>query len=223
MKQNIRILIVEDEKDINDILKDNLENSGYKTDQCFSAEEAVKKDLSVYDLFIFDIMLEKMTGKELAQKTVSDEKTKDIPVIFLTAKDTEGDKLEGFDLGADDYITKPFSIKEVIARVKVVLKRVNGDFYPAGKGIELDDMRKSILVDGKEILLTKKEYLLLDLFMSNRRILFARQQLLDTVWEDEGMVTDRAVDVMVRRLRKKLGSDGNKIKTRTGLGYIYDP
>ncbi|MBN2789678.1 MAG: response regulator transcription factor [Candidatus Delongbacteria bacterium] len=223
MNDNFKILIVEDEEDISEIVKINLELENFIVDTIPSAEKALEIDLNSYDLFLFDVMLENMTGLELAGKIKEIEFLKNIPVIFLTAKNKEDNILEGFDLGADDYITKPFSIKELIARVKAVLKRI----YPEGKistgTIEIDELRKVAVTSDFEIPLTRKEYLLLRTLINNRRILFSREHLLDIVWDDQGEVTDRAVDVMIRRLRKKLGNAGLSIKTRSGMGYTYDP
>jgi len=221
MIRKFKILLVEDEIDISDIVSDNLNLAGYDTDSVISAEEAMKLDLTGYDLFILDIMLEIMTGTELAELIRADKKLKDKPVIFLTARNSEENKLEGFRIGADDYITKPFSVNELIARVNAILKRT----YPAQyekDGIVIDDLRKTVIVNGGEVILTKKEYLLLETLVKNKNVLFSRTQLLDIVWEDDGSVTDRAVDVMIRRLRKKLGTEGSRIKTRSGLGYIFD-
>ena len=222
MNNNLKILLVEDEIDISEIIKINLEIQGYSTDTAISAEEALKIPLDNYDLFIFDIMLEEMTGIELAKIIKSKDELKNIPIIFLTARNSEKNKLDGFEIGADDYITKPFSVKELIARIKAVLNRSYPVKPQQKEKIILDDSRKIALVNGLEIILTKKEYLLLNTLVRNKRILFSRNQLLDIVWNDDGSITDRAVDVMIRRLRKKLGSEGENIKTRSGLGYIFD-
>ena len=223
MNDNIKILLVEDEIDIAEIIKINLEAQEYSIDTAISAEEALKLQLSDYNLFIFDIMLENMTGIELAKIVKSKDKLKNIPIIFLTAKNTEENKLAGFEIGADDYITKPFSVKELIARVKAVLNRSYPKTSVQKEKMILDESRKIAIVDGADVILTKKEYLLLKTLINNKKMLFSRDQLLDIVWEDDGNVTDRAVDVMIRRLRKKLGDEGESIKTRSGLGYTFDP
>ena len=223
MNDNFKILLVEDEIDISEIIKINLETQGYYIDTAISAEEALKIPLNDYNLFIFDIMLENMTGIELAKIVKSKDVLKKIPIIFLTAKSSEQNKLDGFEIGADDYITKPFSVKELIARVKAVLKRSISKTPVQKEKIILDNSRKIAVVNGADVTLTKKEYLLLRTLVQNRRMLFSRDQLLDIVWEDDGNVTDRAVDVMIRRLRKKLGNEGESIKTRSGLGYTFNP
>ena len=223
MDNNLKILIVEDEIDISEIIKINLETQGYSIDTAISAEDALKMPMGTYDLFIFDIMLENMTGIELAKIVKSKDKFKNTPIIFLTAKNSEQNKLDGFEIGADDYITKPFSVKELIARVKAILNRSHIKITEPKEKMILDESRKIVIVNGSEIILTKKEYLLLRTLVQNKKMLFSRDQLLDIVWDDDGSITDRAVDVMVRRLRKKLGTEGEKIKTRSGLGYTYDP
>ncbi|MCK5760248.1 MAG: response regulator transcription factor [Candidatus Delongbacteria bacterium] len=223
MNSSFKILIVEDEIDISEIIKINLETQGYSIDTAISAEEALKISLNYYDLFIFDIMLENMTGIELAKIVKSKNELRNIPIIFLTAKSSEQNKLDGFEIGADDYITKPFSVKELIARVKAVLHRSHTKNSAPKEKITLDESRKIAVVNGSDVILTKKEYLLLHTLIQNKKMLFSRDQLLDIVWEDDGSVTDRAVDVMVRRLRKKLGNEGESIKTRSGLGYTFDP
>lgn len=223
MNSNLKIFLVEDEIDIAEIIKINLEAQGYFIDTVISAEEAMKIPLSDYDLFIFDIMLENMTGIELAKIIKSKDKLKNIPIIFLTAKNSEQNKLDGFEIGADDYITKPFSVKELIARVKAVLNRSYTKTSVVKEKVTLDKSRKIAIVNGSDVTLTKKEYLLLETLVRNKRMLFSRDQLLDVVWNDDGSVTDRAVDVMIRRLRKKLGDEGDNIKTRSGLGYTFDP
>ncbi|NOR46039.1 MAG: response regulator [Candidatus Delongbacteria bacterium] len=223
MNDNIKILLVEDEIDISEIIKINLEAQGYSIDTAISAEEALKIPLNDYNLFIFDIMLENMTGIELAKIVKSKDILKNIPIIFLTAKNTEENKLAGFEIGADDYITKPFSVKELIARVKAILNRSYTKITTSKEKITLDESRKIAVVNGSDVTLTKKEYLLLRTLIQNKKMLFSRDQLLDIVWDDDGTVTDRAVDVMIRRLRKKLGDQGESIKTRSGLGYTFDP
>ncbi|MDA3839190.1 MAG: response regulator transcription factor [Candidatus Delongbacteria bacterium] len=223
MDNALKILLVEDEIDISEIIKINLETQGYSIDTAISAEDALKMSLETYDLFIFDIMLENMTGIELAKIIKSNNNIQNTPIIFLTAKNTEENKLDGFEVGADDYITKPFSVKEFIARVKAVLKRSYAKTSITNEKIILDESRKIAIVNGFDVTLTKKEYLLLETLIQNKKQLFSRNQLLDIVWDDDGSVTDRAVDVMIRRLRKKLGDQGVSIKTRSGLGYTFDP
>lgn len=170
MNNKYKILLVEDEIDISEIIKINLENQGYNISTELSAETAMKKDLSEFDMFILDIMLENMTGIELAGVIKNNNDLKDIPIIFLTAKNTEKNKLDGFEAGADDYITKPFSVKELIARVKAIFNRIKSkDIVPEENKLVLDELRKIVIVNNSEIILTKKEYLLLETLIKNKK------------------------------------------------------
>ncbi len=223
-----RILVVDDEADLCEILKFNLETEGYEVDTAFSAEEALQKDLSVYSLLMLDVMMNEISGFKMASIVRKTEKTADVPIIFLTAKDTENDLLTGFNLGADDYISKPFSIRQVAARVKAVLRRT------ADKGKEpentlleyetlaLDTQRIKATVNGQEISLTKKEYEILKLFLEHIGQVFTRDEILSRVWKDEAYVLDRTIDVNITRLRKKIGSYGKNIVTRLGYGYCFE-
>jgi two-component system alkaline phosphatase synthesis response regulator PhoP len=217
------ILIVDDEEDLCEILQFNLENSGYECEIAHSAEESLKKPLCDFDLFILDIMMGDMSGFKLAEKIRKDFKI-DTPIIFLTAKDTENDILTGFNLGADDYIAKPFSVNELMARVKAVLKRTATASTKSRKlqkfdEIELDDTRKIIIVSDKKIDLTKKEFEILKLFLENPGTIFPREEILQRIWGGDVIVTDRTVDVNIARVRNKLGKHGSIIKNKTGFGY----
>ncbi len=224
-----RILVVDDEEDLCEILQFNLETEGYKVDVAYSAEEALKKDLSVYNLLLLDVMMGEISGFKMARMLRDNPKTLGIPVIFLTAKDTENDKLTGFNIGADDYISKPFSIREVLARVKVVLRRLD-----AGKETESEAKilqhellsmnlgNKKVFLDGAEIAFTKKEFEILKLFLENKNRVFTRDEMLSRVWSDEVIVLDRTIDVNITRLRKKIGQYGKNIVTRLGYGYCFE-
>ena len=223
-----KILIVEDEADLADIISFNLENEGYVVDVAGSAELALEKDLTTYHLFLFDVMLEEMSGVELAKKVQQDSRTESIPIVFITAKDTEIDKLIGFKAGADDYITKPFSVKVMSARIGAVLKRVykGKDRVDESELLEfdkltLDPKSKRVMLDKKEIVFTKKEFDLLCLLMRNEGIVYSRSQILDLVWQEDVYVVDRTVDVNIRRIRKKLSEYGKYIRTRSGYGYMF--
>jgi two-component system, OmpR family, alkaline phosphatase synthesis response regulator PhoP len=220
------ILIVDDEEDLCEILQYNLSNEGYKTSIAHSAEEVLKKSLFEYDLLILDVMMGQMSGFRLADK-LRKEMDNEVPVIFLTAKDTENDVLTGFSLGADDYITKPFSINELTARVKAVLKRAN----PAKSknqtivkfgDIELDTARKRLIIEDKKVELTRKEYEILRLLLENQGKVFSREDILSRVWGEDVIVTDRTVDVNITRLRTKLGKFGQNLKNKTGYGYFFE-
>jgi two-component system alkaline phosphatase synthesis response regulator PhoP len=222
----LNILVVDDEEDICEILQFNLENEGFHVDTVFSAEEALSKPLEKYSLFILDIMMSGMSGLKLAD-TIKNRKKLKTPVIFLTAKDTENDTITGFTVGADDYITKPFSIREVIARVKAILRRSIPPEERTQKNIkienlELDIIAKKILISNKPVKLTKKEFNILYKLMQHPGKVFSRDEILSTVWEDEVYVLDRTVDVNITRLRKKLGKYGKYIISRSGYGYCFE-
>lgn len=223
-----RILVVDDEQDLCEILLFNLTSAGYQAEAAFSAEGAMelvnsaKGIVNSYDLFLLDVMMPGMSGFELAERLKADENTARVPIIFLTAKDTEDDTLQGFGLGADDYVTKPFSVREVLARVKAVLSRVNQGPVPLiYEGLSLDTVSKTATVDGAEVSLTRTEFDLLRLLLSHRGEVFSRQQLLEQVWPSDVIVTDRTVDVNITRLRKKIGQYAGCIVARQGFGYCF--
>ena len=224
----IRILVVDDEEDLCEILKFNLETEGYEVDTAFSAEEALKLDLTRYKLLLLDVMMGEISGFKMASLLKKEESTAHIPIIFLTAKDTENDMLTGFNLGADDYISKPFSIKQVLARVKAVLRRTTDkkkDDKPERLEYEtltLDFRSIKATVDGKEVPLTKKEFEILKLLFENRGSVFSREEILSRIWKDEVYVLDRTIDVNITRLRKKIGPYGKNIVTRLGFGYCFE-
>jgi len=227
-KESIYILVVDDEEDICEILKYNLESEGYHVDTMNSSEEALKIRLEKYHLFLLDVMMKGQSGYRLADEIRKQRKIK-APIFFITARTSENDKLTGFSIGADDYITKPFSIKEVVARVKAVLRRSEKEaMYETAQanikwsGLELDVERKRLYVEGASTDLTPIEYKLLLVLLKNPGRIFGRDQLLDTVWRDVN-VTDRTVDVHITRLRKKLGIYEKNLITRKGYGYCFEP
>jgi DNA-binding response OmpR family regulator len=220
------ILIIDDEEDLCEILQYNLGNAGYITDIAHSAEEALKKQLFSYDLFILDVMMGAISGFRLAEK-IRKEFRINAPIIFLTAKDTENDILTGFSLGADDYIAKPFSVNELTARVKAVLKRTEGEKKKSGEiqsfgNIELDNQRKRVTADSETIGLTKKEFEILKLMLENPGRMFSREEILRRIWGMDVIVTDRTVDVNIARVRNKLGKYGSLLKNKTGFGYYFE-
>ncbi|MBS6267711.1 MAG: response regulator transcription factor [Tannerella sp.] len=224
---NYRILVVDDEEDLCEILKFNLETEGYEVDTANSAEEALKKDLSVYNLLMLDVMMGEISGFKMANIIRKDDNKAKIPIIFLTAKDTENDRLTGFNLGADDYISKPFSIREVIARVKAVLRRTATDNNTSQETLSFDQLlvnipQKKVTIKGEEITLTKKEFEILKLLLENQGHVFSREEILSRVWSDEVYVLDRTIDVNITRLRKKIGEYGKNIVTRLGYGYCFE-
>ena len=225
---NYRILVVDDEQDLCEILKFNLETEGYIVDTVNSAEEALAEELTKYDLLLLDVMMGEMSGFALARKLKDNEATTDIPIIFLTARDTENDTVTGFNLGADDYISKPFSIREVLVRVRAVLRRTVDQRQEEEQSLlkyetlEMNLDKKTVRVDHEDIAFTKTEYELLKLLLSERGRVFSRQQLIDRVWPSDVLVLDRTVDVNITRLRKKIGPYSKNIVTRLGYGYYFN-
>ena len=221
-----KILVVDDEQDLCEILLYNLKAAGYEAEAAYSGEMAIKKEPSQYDLLILDVMMPGMSGFELAKKLKSDPTTSNLPIIFLTAKDTENDTLEGFGLGADDYVTKPFSVREVVARVKAVLtrslqKRIEEKLI-SFEGLVIDLNKKTTMVDGESVNLTKTEFELLGLLLRHRGQVFSRQQIFDAVWPEDVVVSDRTVDVNITRMRKKIGRYSSCIVSRQGYGYVFE-
>ena len=222
-----KILVVDDEEDLCEILQFNLESEGFIVDIANSAEEALKILRDDHELILLDVMMEGMSGFKMAEK-VRKELHRNIPIIFLTAKDTENDMLTGFSIGGDDYISKPFSIKEVTARVKAVLKRVGSQDIPEQKNtIEIRDLTidlngKNVFLKEKPILLTKKELEILTMLAKAPNRIFSREDILGKVWQEDGYVLERTVDVHITRLRKKLGDFGKHIANRSGYGYCLE-
>lgn len=228
-EKDSRILVVDDEQDLCEILKFNLETEGYQVETANSAEEALEKDIASYKLLLLDVMMGGMSGFQLAKQLKNSEVTAHIPIIFLTARDTENDTVTGFNLGADDYISKPFSIREVMVRVRAVLRRtasrLEGAEEPAVisyQGLLLNLDKKSVSVDGEDVPFTKTEFELLRLLLEERGRVFSRQELIDRVWPKDVLVLDRTVDVNITRMRKKIGRFAKCIVTRLGFGYYFD-
>ena len=222
-----RILVVDDEEDLCEILKFNLEMEGYTVDTAYSAEEALKLDITQYNLLLLDVMMGEISGFKMARMLKANKDTAEIPIIFITAKDTENDTITGFNLGADDYISKPFSLREVIMRVKAVLRRTAGvqikeEEQLQYKGLVINIPQKKVTIDGEETSLTKKEFEILLLLIQNQGRVFSREDILAKVWNDEVYVLDRTIDVNITRLRKKIGSYGKYIVTRLGYGYCFE-
>ena len=222
-----RILVVDDEETLCEVLRLNLEHEGYDVDIALSAEEALKLDIRQYSLILLDIMMGEISGIRFAKMLKSDVGTAGIPIIFCTARDSEDDMVKGLNLGADDYITKPYTIRNVIARVKSVLRRTSGQKIAdkhnrlAVDGLILDMDLKTCSVDGNEVNLTKKEFELLAFLISNKGKICSRDQILANVWSDEVIVLDRTIDVNITRIRQKIGEYGACIITRAGFGYGF--
>ncbi|MBR5332222.1 MAG: response regulator transcription factor [Muribaculaceae bacterium] len=226
-----RLLIVDDEETLCEVLKLNLENEGYDVDIAFSAEQALTLDLKNYSLILLDIMMGEISGIKMAKMLKSDVMTADIPIIFCTARDTEDDMILGLNLGADDYIMKPYTVRNVIARVKSVLRRTAKQKVSIAtpeknnmlqvEELKLDLEFKRCIVDGEEVKLAKKEFELLAYLISHRGKILSREQILSKVWSDEVIVLDRTIDVNITRLRQKIGEYGKYIITRSGYGYGF--
>lgn len=223
MKQ--QILVIDDERDLCEILQFNLSSAGFEVHTAYSGEEALARGISNYDLLLLDVMMPDMSGFELAARLKQDADTATVPIIFLTALNDEEDTLHGFDLGADDYIAKPFSVREVVARVKAVLGRTSTSATSVQElrheELVMDLAKMTVTVDGQPVLLTKTEFEILKVFLENRGQVFSRQELLDKVWPRDVVVTDRTVDVNITRMRKKIGRYSSCIVTRHGFGYLF--
>lgn len=224
--EDYRILIVDDEEDLCEILQFNLEGEGFQTEVAHSAEEVLKKELHTFHLMLLDVMMGETSGFKLAQQ-LRKEKGLSIPVIFITARTTEDDLLTGFNVGADDYITKPFSVKEVIVRVKAVLKRSSqvtlpGESSRSVDGLDLNLKKRKLKIRKKEVELTRKEFEILALLLRREGYFLSREEILERVWDDKTIVTRRTVDVHITRLRKKLGEYGKYIRNKPGYGYSFE-
>ena len=220
MKMNMsekRLLVVDDEETLREGLRTYLEQEGYLVDTAVSAEHALEHDLAGYDLILLDIMMDKMSGTELAARLKENSATAGIPVIFLTAKDQEDDMVAGLRLGADDYIVKPFSVKNVMARIEAVLRRTSG--RKKQSGIVCDRQMLVCTVDGNIVKLTKKEFEILALFLEHPGRIFTREEVMRRVWPEDVVVFDRTIDVHITRLRNKIAPYGRNVISRSGYGY----
>ncbi len=220
-----KILIVDDEAGIREILQFNLENAGFSVDCAESAEEALEMLGDEHSLILLDVMMSGMSGYRMAEVLRHDHGN-NIPIIFLTAKSEQEDLLTGFSSGGDDYIPKPFSIKEVIARVTAVLKRTvkqeaPKDMINAG-GIKIDLQAKMVYIDGAAVPFSKKEFELLTLLASHPGSIFSRDAIIGELWKDAPYVLDRTIDVHIARIRGKMGSYKNYITNRSGYGYVFN-
>ena len=226
-----RILVIDDEETLCEILQYNLENEGYDVDVAYSAEQALKLQLECYSLIILDIMLEEISGIKLARMLKSNVKTADIHIIFCSARDSDDDMVMGLEIGADDYIVKPYSVRNVLARVKSVLRRnhIQSEVLPTiakpnlmqVNGLKLDLEFKRCLINENEVKMTRKEFELLVFLITHRGKICSREEILSKVWKDEVIVLDRTIDVNIRRLRSKIGTYGENIVTRCGYGYGF--
>lgn len=232
---NARILVIDDEEALCEILKFNLEKAGYDVDCAYSAEEALEKDLTVYNLIIADIMMESLSGFDFAKRVRNNPATEFIPIIFCSALSGEDDTVMGLNIGGDDYITKPFVISEVLARVQAVLRRSRMNTVTARpeaddnsyvsdikfEGLSIGRNEKLCYMDGKELNLTRTEYDILLFFLTHRNRIYSREELIEKIWDSNVVVTTRTIDTNIARLRKKIGEYGNNIVTRLGFGYGF--
>lgn len=228
METTKRILIVDDEETLCDALAFNLEAEGYEVETAYSAEEALTLVLAKFDLVLLDIMMGEISGTQLARIMKANQATAHIPIIFCTAKDTEEDMIKGLDLGADDYITKPYSLRNLLARVHSVLRRAasipstpSKDDTVSFKGLTVVPARKLCYVDGKEVKLPRKEFEILLKLMTHPGQVFSRDELLQEIWPEEVIVLHRVVDVNITRIRQKIAPYGKHIITRSGYGYGF--
>ncbi len=230
----IKILVVDDEESLCEILKYNLELDGYEVDYALSGEKALTMDLSSYSLFILDIMMDKISGFDFAKRLKNNIATENTPIIFCSALDGEDDTVMGLNIGGDDYITKPFVISEVLARVRAVLRRshVSQQYaYNLSKSIHAPDItfktlridrnEKSCFLNGEPVTLTKTEFEILLFFLTHRNRIYSREEIIREVWPDDVVVSNRTIDTNITRLRKKIDPYGNNIITRLGFGYGF--
>ena len=216
------VLLVEDDEDLGELVKYNLEKNQFKVDWVLDGREALERiKTNRYNLIILDLMLPGISGLDICREIRENPTNKDVPVIVLTALSDEDTKVKGFSVGADDYVTKPFSMKELLARIEAVLRRAG---YVRRDTVEFevivyDKKSKSVTVDGNPIYLTKTELQLLEFFLEHPEQLFSREELLEKIWGHDHNETTRTVDVYISRLRKKLGDKGKYLKTLPRLGY----
>ena len=215
---DIKILVVDDEEGIRMGLCEYLRLEGYEADGASSAEEALAADVAGYDLLLLDVMMEGMDGFQLARKLKESPDTASVPIIFLTAKDTDDDMVSGLRLGADDYIAKPFSMKNVIARIEAVMRRVRPDARRESS-VVCDRRTLTCLVDGNTVKLPRKEFEILSLLLDNPGRIFTREELMKRIWPENVVVVDRSVDVHITRIRSKIAPYGKHIVSRSGYGY----
>lgn len=221
-----RILVVDDEETLCEALSFNLEAEGYLVDTAQSAEEALTLNLADYDLILLDIMMGEISGTQLARIIKSNPATSSLPIIFCTAKDSEDDMVQGLDLGADDYITKPYSVRTVLARVRSVLRRTSASTATepdniSYRGLVLSPSKKVCTVDGKEVKMPRKEFEILLKLLQHRGQIYSRNELLKEIWPDEVVVLDRVVDVNITRIRQKIGPYAENLVTKSGYGYGF--
>jgi len=220
----MRVLLVEDDESLGEIVKYNLEKEGFEVVWTLDGESALRElEKGHFDIVILDIMLPKISGVEVCRKIRESERTKELPVIMLTALSDEATKIKSFSYGADDYITKPFSMKELIARIGAISRRMGKSVGQVIEfdGLRLDKVSRTVSVNGTPIHLTKTEYQLLEFFLENPNRVFSREEILERVWGADHSESSRTLDVYISRLRKKLKEKGRYLKTLSRLGYKF--
>lgn len=223
-----KILVVDDEETLCEALRFNLEAEGYSVDVAYSAEEVLVLDVSGYDLILLDVMMGEISGTQLARVLKANKVTAGVPIIFCTAKDSEDDMVGGLDIGADDYIVKPYSIRNVLARVRTVLRRTSSVVSESAENVEISykgltviPSKKICIVNGEEMKMPRKEFEILLKLLTHRGHIFSREELIRDIWPDEVVVLDRVVDVNITRIRQKIGPYAKNIVTRSGYGYGF--
>ena len=232
---SVRILVIDEEEAVCEILKFNLEKEGYEVDWAYSAEEALDMDLSGYSLFMVDIMMDQLSGYDFAKRVRNVTETEFTPILFCSALSNEDSVVKGLNIGADDYVTKPFVIDEVLARVRAILRRSGQATHrmPAVneradyesdvifRTLRIDRNDKTVYLDGEELPLTRTEYDILLFFLIHRNRIYSREEIINQVWGDNVVVTNRTIDTNITRLRKKIGQYSNNLVTRQGFGYGF--
>lgn len=230
----IKILVIDDEESVCEILKYNLEKEGYEVDCAYSAEDALEMDLASYSLFIVDIMMDRLSGFDFAKRLKNDSATENIPIMFCSALNGEDDMVMGLNIGSDDYITKPFVIGVVLARVRAVLRRsaaaqqmeynrAQGIYEPdiTYRSLRIDRNVKACYLGGEPVALTRTEFDILLFFLTHRNRIYSREEIIQNVWPGDVVITNRTIDTNITRLRKKLGEYGANIVTHLGFGYGF--
>jgi two-component system phosphate regulon response regulator PhoB len=225
--RSYRILVTDREEELCEIVRFTLESEGYTVEVVYSAEDALLKNISEYNLLLIGVILGDISGFRMARLIRSNPKTAIIPIIFMSETNDENDRLTAFSVGADDYMIKPFSLREMVARIKVIISRTEDKKLITFQQLSynkliIDLARKQVLLDEKEIQFTKKEFEILKLLMENKNRLFSREELLQKIWPEESFVLSRTIDVNITRIRKKIGPYEKNIVTKLGLGYCFE-
>jgi len=223
---NFRILVVDADRELCEMLRSNLEIEGFQVDVVYSAEAALELHLTDYVLLVLEVVTGTISGFKMVHIIRQNSELINIPIVFLTSKNTENDRLTGFNLGAEDYITKPFSLPELVARLRAITRRINAT-NPQRSDIAFENLRinlknKQVLLEEKEVLFTRKEFEILKLLLENKNRTFTRSEILSLIWSEDAFVLNRTIDVNITRIRKKIGPYDKHIVTKLGLGYCFE-